>query len=212
MKEYNELRSGLQRLIQELDNHYGEGYEAPEGDRFAEVLTSFRDQALEKFEEMEVRYTSMDVAYKDAVAYYGENPNEMKPDEFFGIFKTFTSSWERAMSDNKAARKKLEQMERARQMDAERRERIKAQRRGVDTSDQPQQGEDEDKHIMDNLLERLRAGEMETSTKRRDRQTRSPRERRMQRSESVAVMAEDLLKSIQTDEDTPRMPRARLAT
>lgn len=40
------------------------------------------------------------------------------------------------MSDNKNARKKLEQMERARRMDEERRERIKAQRqRGVDTSE-----------------------------------------------------------------------------
>ena len=57
-------------------------------------MTDFRDKALSKFEELEVRYTSMDVAYKDAVSFYGENPSEMKPDEFFGIFKTFTSSWE----------------------------------------------------------------------------------------------------------------------
>lgn len=41
------------------------------------------------------------------------------------------------MSDNKTARKKLEQMERLRQMEEERKERIKAQRqnRGVDTSE-----------------------------------------------------------------------------
>lgn len=94
VKDYNELRSGLQKLIQELDAHYGPDYQAPEGDNFASVMRTFRDQALEKFEELEVRYTSMDVAYKDAVAFYGENPAEMKPDEFFGIFKTFTSSWE----------------------------------------------------------------------------------------------------------------------
>lgn len=40
------------------------------------------------------------------------------------------------MNDNKTARKKLEQMEKARKMEEERRERIKAQRnRGVDTSE-----------------------------------------------------------------------------
>lgn len=40
------------------------------------------------------------------------------------------------MNDNKTARKNLEQMEKARKMEEERRERIKAQRnRGVDTSD-----------------------------------------------------------------------------
>lgn len=94
VKDYNELRSGLQKLIQELDSHYGEDYEAPEGDNYAKVMHEFREKALEKFEELEVRYTSMDIAYKDAVSFYGENPAEMKPDEFFGIFKTFTSSWE----------------------------------------------------------------------------------------------------------------------
>lgn len=94
VKEYNELRSGLQKLIDELDAHYGDDYKPEPGDNFAKTMVEFRDKALEKFEELEVRYTSMDVAYKDAVAFYGENPNEMKPDEFFGIFKTFTSSWE----------------------------------------------------------------------------------------------------------------------
>ncbi|CDS04805.1 hypothetical protein LRAMOSA07335 [Lichtheimia ramosa] len=208
VKEYNELRSGLQKLIDELDAHYGDDYKPEPGDNFAKTMVEFRDKALEKFEELEVRYTSMDVAYKDAVAFYGENPNEMKPDEFFGIFKTFTSSWERAMSDNKNARKKLEQMERARRMEEERRERIKAQRqRGVDTSeDNGSAGSEEEKNLMDNLLDRLRAGDLDTGNKR----TRgAARERRMQRSESVAVMAEDLLKSIQTDQDSPPVPRSR---
>lgn len=94
VKEYNEIRVGLQKLIQELDNHYEEGYEAPEGDNYAQVMKKFRDDAIEKFEELEVRYTSMDVAYRDVVTYFGENPDQMKPDEFFSIFKTFTSSWE----------------------------------------------------------------------------------------------------------------------
>ncbi|KAI9259027.1 hypothetical protein BDA99DRAFT_484089 [Phascolomyces articulosus] len=210
VKEYNELRSGLQKLIGELEAHYGPDYEAPEGDSFAEIMTEFRDKALGKFEELEVRYTSMDVAYKDAVSFYGENPSEMKPDEFFGIFKTFTSSWERAMSDNKTARKKLEQMERARRMESERRERIKTQRhRGVDTSEESgPAGAEEEKNIMDNLLDRLRAGDLDTSTKRRGERS-AARERRIQRSESVAVMAEDLLRSIQTDPDSPPVPRIK---
>ncbi|KAI8145922.1 hypothetical protein BJV82DRAFT_535287 [Fennellomyces sp. T-0311] len=212
VKEYNELRSGLQKLIGELEAHYGPDYEAPEGDNFAQTMVAFRDKALGKFEDLEVRYTSMDVAYKDAVSFYGENPGEMKPDEFFGIFKTFTSSWERAMSDNKAARKKLEQMERAHRMETERRERVKAQRhRGVDTSDESgSAGTEEEKNIMDNLLDRLRAGDLDTGTKRRGERGNA-RERRLQRSESVAVMAEDLLRSIQTDQDSPPVPRIRKA-
>lgn len=61
---------------------------------------------------------------------------------------------------------------------------------------------------MDNLLDRLRAGDLDTNSKRRGDRS-AGRERRLHRSESVAVMAEDLLKSIQTDEDSPPLPRSR---
>ncbi|ORX57073.1 actin-binding FH2 [Hesseltinella vesiculosa] len=136
VKDYNEIRSGLQKLLHELNHHYGDEYEAPDGDYFSNKMKTFRDEAMEKFEQLEVRYTSMDVAYRDVVVYFGENPDQMKPDEFFSIFKTFTSSWERAMADNKTAKLKLENMERSQRMETERREKIKAQKlRGVDTSD-----------------------------------------------------------------------------
>jgi cytokinesis protein len=61
---------------------------------------------------------------------------------------------------------------------------------------------------MDNLLDKLRAGELDTSLKR-SKQERSgvSREKRMQKSESVAILAEDLLKSIQTEEGSPSLPR-----
>lgn len=95
IKEYNELRSGLQQLNQELTTHYDEEtYVANTGDNFAKIMHQFCRDAIEKFNELEIRYTSMDVAYKDAVTFFGENPSEMKPDEFFAIFRTFMSSWE----------------------------------------------------------------------------------------------------------------------
>lgn len=104
VKDYNEIRVGLQKLIQELDNHYPETDDENENpeevDSYAQVMRQFRNDAIEKFQELEVRYTSMDVAYKDVVTYYGENPDQMKPDEFFSIFKTFTSSWEVIVLEN----------------------------------------------------------------------------------------------------------------
>jgi hypothetical protein len=63
-------------------------------DRYHQFSEDFQKDAVPKFDELEVRYTAMDVAYKDVVTFFGENPQEMKPDEFFAIFKTFTSSWE----------------------------------------------------------------------------------------------------------------------
>lgn len=77
-----------------------------------------------------------------------------------------------------------------------------------------QSGTDDDKNIMDNLLDKLRAGDLDTSVKRtRHERTNTSREKRMQKSESVAILAEDLLKSIQSDDGTglsltPSLPRS----
>jgi hypothetical protein len=79
----------------------------------------------------------------------------------------------------------------------------------------PLANSDEDKYIMDNLLEKLRAGELATNTKKRTAKRReSIRERRLLRSDSVVIKAEDLLKYIQNEEENaaaaaPRQPRTR---
>ena len=68
--------------------------------------------------------------------------------------------------------------------------------------------------MIDNLLERLRSGESESTNKTRatrERGTgREPRQRRTpERSASIVLSARaaDMLKSIQNDEDVPRVPR-----
>lgn len=66
----------------------------------------------------------------------------------------------------------------------------------------------DDKDIMDNLLEKLRAGEMAATSHRKSRRI-STRERRRTRAESMVVKAEDLLRHIQSEEEAPPLPRAR---
>jgi cytokinesis protein len=94
IKEYNELRSGLQVLLEEIERHQSDEREPVPDDQYYKFVSQFQEEAVPKFDELEVRYTAMDIAYKDVVTFFGENASEMKPDEFFGIFKTFTSSWE----------------------------------------------------------------------------------------------------------------------
>jgi hypothetical protein len=124
IKDYNELRVGLQTLIHELDCHYSGEYEAKTGDNFANAMYNFRDRAIERFDQMEVRYTSMDIAYKDVVSYFGEDPSNMKPDEFFGIFQTFSSSWKKAKSDIEKQKKKQEQAAKAKEFQEQRKARL----------------------------------------------------------------------------------------
>ncbi|KAG1474349.1 hypothetical protein G6F56_000414 [Rhizopus delemar] len=204
IKDYNELRVGLQTLIHEIECHYGPDYEAEEGDNFASVMNKFRDRAIEKFDLLEVRYTSMDIAYKDVVSYFGEDPSNMKPDEFFGIFQTFLSSWKRAKSDIELQRKKKEQAEKSKQYQEQRKALLKNR---LDIKDGPAENQ-EDKDIMDNLLEKLRSGEMNTAQNRKSRRM-SVRERRKTRTESMVVKVEDLLRNIQSEEDAPPLPRSK---
>lgn len=124
IKDYNELRVGLQTLIHELDCHYSGDYVAEPNDNYAKVMYEFRDRAIERFDQLEVRYTSMDVAYKDVVTYFGEDPSDMKPDEFFGIFQTFTSSWSKAKSDIELQRKRKEQAAKSKEYQEQRKARL----------------------------------------------------------------------------------------
>lgn len=61
---------------------------------------------------------------------------------------------------------------------------------------------------MDNLLEKLRSGEMATTSHRKSRRL-SVRERRRTRAESMVVKAEDLLRHIQNEEEAPPLPRQK---
>jgi hypothetical protein len=115
---------GLQTLIHELDCHYSNDYVAEPNDNYAKVMYEFRDRAIERFDQLEVRYTSMDVAYKDVVTYFGEDPGDMKPDEFFGIFQTFTSSWSKAKSDIELQQKRKEQAEKSKEYQEQRKARL----------------------------------------------------------------------------------------
>ena len=74
----------------------------------------------------------------------------------------------------------------------------------------------EAKDIMDTLLHKLRSGELSSAAKRRSINSRrmsiaARRERRRTRSESVAMRAEDLLKHIQNEEEPP-LPATPLPT
>jgi len=91
--EYRMMGTKLNDLSVELQKNYTEDVELEENDRFPVVMKDFVIKAQQKFEELQVKYTSMQVAYKDVVAYFGEDINT-KPDEFFGVFKMFITTFE----------------------------------------------------------------------------------------------------------------------
>lgn len=92
--DFKMIESRLNDIKAELRSYYPEGRQATPDDRFHEVMTPFIVSVEAEFAVTKVAMAEQDVLYKECVKFYGEDPVNMKPDEFFGIFKTFTSSFE----------------------------------------------------------------------------------------------------------------------
>ncbi|KAG5458339.1 MAG: hypothetical protein BJ554DRAFT_1446, partial [Olpidium bornovanus] len=92
--EYAEIKSKLRMIRQELESHHADSENRQPDDKFVDMMTEFMSTAGEQFDNLDIRFTSMNIAYQDVVRMYGEDSSTMPPEEFFGIFRTFLSSFE----------------------------------------------------------------------------------------------------------------------
>ncbi|CAI2186042.1 20571_t:CDS:2, partial [Funneliformis geosporum] len=196
--EYRNMGTKLNELAIELKKNFTD-VELEENDKFPSIMQKFVISSQQKFEELQVKYTSMEVAYKDVVAYFGEDPKNTKPDEFFGVFKTFITSFEKARHDNKQQRERELAIQK-RKEEAENRKKAARPSPGVNINSASQDSVEE-KHLMDNLLESLRDG---VDLDSRSRRRRGGKEKRLGREMSVLMRAENILNSLK--EDTPPIP------
>lgn len=94
VQQYIEIKKDLEALTLELGTKWQpEDVELEESDRFRDVMTTYKDNAVTRFEDLKTLYINMDAKYKDVMTYYGENPKVMRPDDFFGTFSRFVVTW-----------------------------------------------------------------------------------------------------------------------
>ncbi|KAJ1922239.1 hypothetical protein H4219_000101 [Mycoemilia scoparia] len=185
-------------------------------DQFISVISNFIEQATEQYNGLSSQFDSMRETYEKAVKIYGEDPNRTVPDEFFSIFKTFTSSFTRVLQDNKKERDRKEALEkRRRQLDSTMRNRHNRsawkRREGAGTGDgAPGDGEGGDiKGAMDHLLESLRNGnnmdQQQRANRRRELKSirRQSSLRRSIYRNSISIKATQMLSEIS---EMPEMP------
>jgi hypothetical protein len=90
--ELQDIASGLTTLEKELDrDDYKDGNHPT---TFVSVMSVFHDEAKKRYTELDDLRKDMQSSYDALVRFYGEDPGKMAPDEFFGIFSTFVTSWE----------------------------------------------------------------------------------------------------------------------
>ncbi|KAF9394110.1 hypothetical protein BGX21_010485 [Mortierella sp. AD011] len=197
--DFNHLKVKIKEIKTELHTHYSNGFKSCPEDRFYDVMQPFIDHAESAFSKTETAMMEMGTTYKDCVEFYGEDASAMKPDEFFGIFKTFSASFEKAKEDNQKQQEKEAQREKAKtaakvreEQIAVKKSRIQVRREGSNDSE----GGSDDKGMMDSLLETLRNGG-DSESSRRDRR----RKNRIDHAPmNIAVKAQDLLTSLREDE------------
>ncbi|KAG0019125.1 hypothetical protein BGZ82_000238 [Podila clonocystis] len=201
--DFSHIKTKLKEIKSELHTHYFNGYKSSFDDRFYEVMQPFVEAAERTFTKAEKAMVDMEAAYKDCVKFYGEDSVAMKPDEFFGIFKTFTASFEKARDDNRKLKEKETQREKAKTAAKARQEQMAAKKNRLNVSDMTREGagdgdgSGDDKGMMDNLLETLRKGG-DNEASRRDR--RRNKARVPDHSSTVtASKAQDLLTSLRED-------------
>jgi cytokinesis protein len=89
-KGLSELREGYKRLRTELEEHHSDN--AAEN-RFSKQMWTFAGRAKRDIDDLVDNVNAADSSFADAAQYYGEDEKTMTSSEFYGIFKTFVTSY-----------------------------------------------------------------------------------------------------------------------
>ena len=184
-KSLTELREGLKRIKQELADHYSDIEQA---DRYGKQMWSFVRKATGQVEDLVDDVNHADATFNEVVKYYGEDERNMSSSEFYGIFKTFVTSYkvclfepsiisakfssslQKCRSENISIQEEREALEKRRQAAEDARaNKLKHQETA------PEQTE-EDNAALDNLLEKLRNGDTVGRKARRTRKSVAARQ------------------------------------
>ena len=89
-KGLTELRDGLKSIRQELNEHFSE---VEQNDRYSKQMWGFLGQATRQMEDLNDDVNAADTLFTDVVRYFGEDDKNMTSSEFYGVFKTFITSY-----------------------------------------------------------------------------------------------------------------------
>jgi Formin Homology 2 Domain len=92
-KGTSELKEGLRVLRIELQDHFAEVDSSNPNDVFNKKMWRFVGESKERLDDLIDEVTLADSTFGEVIKYYGEEDKNMSSTEFFGIFKTFVTSY-----------------------------------------------------------------------------------------------------------------------
>ncbi|EGN96042.1 hypothetical protein SERLA73DRAFT_162010 [Serpula lacrymans var. lacrymans S7.3] len=208
-KELAEMRNGLKRIRQELNDHY---VDTAQNDQYSRQMWSFVGKASSQLEDLVDDVNRAEAIFAEVVKYYGEDDKNMSSAEFYGIFKTFVISYKKCQNDNQSAAEERIAIEKRKQALAE--SRVQRQKAS--------EAESKEDTVLDSLLEKLRNGD---TVGRRTRRTRLKPDSRpamalaldpdrpvIHGSLDTADVARDMLARLQSDQFSVPIPVSPVAS
>ncbi|KAG8817544.1 hypothetical protein FRC18_000458 [Serendipita sp. 400] len=143
-----ELREGLKSLNTELSEHFAEADISNPTDLFGKKMWRFVGEATERLQTLIELVADADGTFVEVVKYYGEDEKNVSSTEFFGIFKTFVTSYHKCKFENRTlAEEKAATEKRKQQADEAKAAREKAEA-----------ARSEETELLDSLMDKLREG------------------------------------------------------
>ncbi|XP_028967542.1 disheveled-associated activator of morphogenesis 1 [Galendromus occidentalis] len=131
-KEMTSLKNGLAEVQREIDFLRAQAEPIP-GDKFVPVMRSFVSSATYKYQELDELFVEMKSKFNEVVRLFGEDPSSVQPDEFFSIFDAFLTSFNDAKNEiDSIQKRRKEEMERQKELEAKRKEKISKERQSPD--------------------------------------------------------------------------------
>lgn len=90
----NALNGNILQIKEELNANRKRRTSQLQIDRFVEAMEEFLMEAEPIVEDLNAMTKDIEERLKELILYYGEDPNTIKSEEFFGIISTFSNSFE----------------------------------------------------------------------------------------------------------------------
>jgi cytokinesis protein len=85
-----DLREGLKKIKDDLAEHFTD---LDHNDKYGKQMWTFVKVANSRLDDLVDDVNNADTTFSEVLRYYGEDDKNMTSSEFFGIFKTFVTSY-----------------------------------------------------------------------------------------------------------------------
>ena len=217
-KDLASLREGLKKIRQELTDHFAN---VEPTNQYGTKMWAFLKKGTALLEDLVDGVNAAESTFSEVAQFYGEDEKATTSSEFYGVFKTFITSYRVSIGTHEADRSsfpltclqkcKMDNQTLAEQKaSAEKRRMAAEELRAAKQKAQEEASESEDTSVLDNLLEKLRSGEKVGRRARRSRQSAAAAVLTVDTTplskEDPAGLARDMLARLQSDGFTTLTP------